>query len=182
MEQDPESSDGDEMIKEDEKRLFAELLKEPKRPQGGLFWRLMLFEKLGINEKRVDYILEKWSGRGIWDSGVTTRTGWFTFQDGFCDPIRADSLKWFLELSGGWLPPGTMLAGMQEALNHHKRLLSTQLVSTYIKIKNPQGDDKEYAQQILEHLLKPDADNFKPRANMKLVYIQENGEMQEVEL
>jgi hypothetical protein len=92
------------MIKDDEKQLFRALLNEPKGDAGGLFWRIALFEQLGINEKRVDYILQKWSGKRIWDSGVTDRTGWFTFTGGFNDPIRAEHLDWFLELSGGRLP------------------------------------------------------------------------------
>jgi hypothetical protein len=91
------------MIKEDEKQLFAALLKEPKYPEGGLFWRIALFERLHINEKRAEYIFDKWDRMGIWDSGVTARTGWFTFIN-YRDQIPSRSFKWFLELSGGWMP------------------------------------------------------------------------------
>lgn len=36
------------------------------------------FEKAGIPPKRGYAILEKWSRKGWWDSGVTIRAGWFT--------------------------------------------------------------------------------------------------------
>lgn len=33
---------------------------------------------IGIYEKRATYLLDKWTGRGWWDYGVTLRSGWFT--------------------------------------------------------------------------------------------------------
>lgn len=35
---------------------------------------------IGIPEKRVSYILEKWSGKGWWEYGVNVWCGWFTEQ------------------------------------------------------------------------------------------------------
>ncbi len=35
-------------------------------------------QMLGIPEKRLMYIFKKWTGRGWFESGVSTRTGWLT--------------------------------------------------------------------------------------------------------
>ena len=40
--------------------------------------REMMIESLGIPYKRAMFILEKWSKKGYWDYGVSTRTGWLT--------------------------------------------------------------------------------------------------------
>jgi len=37
-----------------------------------------LAAKLGINAKRAEYILIKWSRNDLWESGVSLRSGWFT--------------------------------------------------------------------------------------------------------
>jgi hypothetical protein len=34
--------------------------------------------EVAISDKRAHYLAEKWSRRGLWDSGVTLRSGWFT--------------------------------------------------------------------------------------------------------
>ncbi len=34
--------------------------------------------EIGMNEKRAVGLAEKWDRKGWWDSGVTTRSGWFT--------------------------------------------------------------------------------------------------------
>ena len=34
--------------------------------------------RLGLHEKRAAYMLEKWSGKGWWECGVSLRTGWLT--------------------------------------------------------------------------------------------------------
>lgn len=33
--------------------------------------------EIGMNEKRAMAILEKWTGRGWWDYGVSAQCGWF---------------------------------------------------------------------------------------------------------
>ena len=33
---------------------------------------------LGMHEKRLQYILLKWTDKGWWDYGVSARTGWLT--------------------------------------------------------------------------------------------------------
>lgn len=35
-------------------------------------------ERMGIPDKRAHYLLEKWSVKGWWESGVSLRSGWFT--------------------------------------------------------------------------------------------------------
>lgn len=39
----------------------------------------------------------------------------------------------------------------------------------YLKVTNPAGDDIEWARKVLNHIGRPDAEEFKPRPNMKLV-------------
>lgn len=33
---------------------------------------------MGINVNRAMYLLEKWSNKGWWNSGISTRSGWMT--------------------------------------------------------------------------------------------------------
>lgn len=35
-------------------------------------------EALGMAPKRTDYLLDKWTRQGLFDWGVSIRTGWFT--------------------------------------------------------------------------------------------------------
>lgn len=34
--------------------------------------------RLGIHHRRVDYLCEKWTGKGLYDWGVSVDTGWLT--------------------------------------------------------------------------------------------------------
>jgi hypothetical protein len=88
------------MIKEDEKRLFRALITEKNRDQ-----RNEILDNTGIPEKRLSFILIKWSGRNIWSYGVHEFGGWFE-EDGFADP---KNLPWLLELIGTPQRPARMI-------------------------------------------------------------------------
>ncbi len=59
-------------MKEDER----ELLKEVQR--GEYATPMLAGEALGMNEKRVTYICEKWLNKGWLDCGISARSGWLT--------------------------------------------------------------------------------------------------------
>jgi len=40
-------------------------------------WENVL-KKLDLDEEQAYFYLHKWADEGLWDSGVTPRTGWFT--------------------------------------------------------------------------------------------------------
>ena len=80
------------MIHDDEIKLYR-ALKEKYRAGGDSRFATDIAVEIGINEKRAVYILEKWSGRGLWNSGVTTRSGWF-------EEVNPRYAAWFNELIG----------------------------------------------------------------------------------
>jgi hypothetical protein len=88
------------MIKEDEKRLFRALITEKDRDQ-----RNEILDNTGIPEKRLSFILIKWSGRDIWSYGTHEFGGWFE-EDGFMDEKNR---PWLLEL----IEPLTILQCLQ---------------------------------------------------------------------
>lgn len=52
-----------------------------------------------MHHRRLDAILQKWEGKGWWDCGVSTRSGWLT-------PEGWIALKsWFRDLPGEWRSP-----------------------------------------------------------------------------
>jgi len=67
------------MIKKDEVCLFAKLKEQVLKagPSRHVDARHVA-EQIGIPEKRLQYILEKWTDKGWWDYGVSACTGWFT--------------------------------------------------------------------------------------------------------
>lgn len=64
------------MIKQDEAELLR-FLKERSAdlPDGGLVEGKAA--ELGMHPNRLHYILEKWTGNGTWNYGVSARCGWF---------------------------------------------------------------------------------------------------------
>jgi hypothetical protein len=77
------------MIHDDEKQLFQ------------LLWTATplthvrrVIVNTSIDEKRVQYILEKWTDRGIWNYGISAFAGWFETD------LSLERLDWFRELSG----------------------------------------------------------------------------------
>jgi hypothetical protein len=67
-------------MKPDERALIAALLDScgGKAYAPGAALADEIGGRLGIHPNRVHALLEKWEKLGLWDSGVTTRSGWFT--------------------------------------------------------------------------------------------------------
>ena len=81
------------MIKQDEIILFNLLWINSQLPREHRRYNSEIIEILGMNRKRAEYILEKWSGKGFWSYGVNPVGGWFDwgeiipgeyFPDGEC--------------------------------------------------------------------------------------------------
>ena len=69
------------MLKPDEVTLAVSLLGAAEQTNGsqpGIDAVLACVATIPIPENRLYYLLEKWSGKGLWDYGVTCRSGWFT--------------------------------------------------------------------------------------------------------
>ena len=63
-------------MKPDELRLLREL---QRRSAGGQHvYVRALVDELGIHPKRGAYILDKWTGKGWYDYGVSVMAGWLT--------------------------------------------------------------------------------------------------------
>ena len=78
-------------MRDDEKKLWNAVRDAHGGPHHGGRRQFVLADEIGerhgIPTKRVHYLLEKWSGKGWWESGVTARTGWFT-PDGWAQGSR----------------------------------------------------------------------------------------------
>lgn len=74
------------MRKPDELALLELLKSGMKRPYNtlGVAFVYGCAAAVGMHENRLHYILEKWADRGIWEYGMSARTGWFT-PDAFDD-------------------------------------------------------------------------------------------------
>ena len=70
------------MRKPDEIQFYVALLAlhggPYKSQQRGLPFADKVGADLGMHEKRVYGLLNKWTDRGWWEFGVTMRSGWFT--------------------------------------------------------------------------------------------------------
>ena len=73
-------------MKEDEAQMWKELWRQ-KREGINHPMIVEIGEMLGINEKRINYIAEKWYIKGLINCGVSARTGWIE------QGITEDSLK-----------------------------------------------------------------------------------------
>jgi hypothetical protein len=62
------------MRRQDEIDLFAEIRKRNGRAMSALDGAVAI----GMNEKRLHAILDKWVSKGWWNYGVTLRSGWLT--------------------------------------------------------------------------------------------------------
>lgn len=65
------------MIKDDEINLLLQLQKRSKTDPGAPYVR-QLVRDLKMNEKRADYIFEKWTSKGWYEYGVSSLAGWLT--------------------------------------------------------------------------------------------------------
>ena len=77
------------MIHDDEKQLFQLLWTATPHTYVG-----KVIANASIDEKRAQYILEKWTKRGIWNYGISAFAGWFETH------LSLEYLDWFSELSG----------------------------------------------------------------------------------
>jgi len=73
------------MVKDDERRLLAEFQRLTKVWVGAgspctteMPYMRKLVADLGLNEKRADFILEKWTRRGWYEYGVSPFAGWLS--------------------------------------------------------------------------------------------------------
>lgn len=89
-----------DLPKDDEIRLALYVLarhqeagRGPGRSASGLAWQYKEFHPEGqkMSWGRLLSILEKWSRKDRWDSGVTTRSGWIP-------EYTAGALEWFIDL------------------------------------------------------------------------------------
>lgn len=66
-------------MKEDEKKLFNEILKLQKTPYNNSVGSVYeIVKNLKMNEKRAAYICEKWYTKGWYEYGVNVLFGWLT--------------------------------------------------------------------------------------------------------
>ncbi len=57
--------------------LFEERLRVMRPGPEGPFTVERVADAIGMHRKRAYRLLEKWERQGKWESGVSTRTGWF---------------------------------------------------------------------------------------------------------
>lgn len=60
-------------MRDDEQRLLLAIYESGDRPRD-------IIPRLGINHKRAWYLLEKWSRKGWYESGVSLDLGWLTLR------------------------------------------------------------------------------------------------------
>lgn len=100
-------------VKDDEKQLFKTLKKygyyeqgygdhvSPEEYRKNKRFVDEVARELGIPDKRSYSILMKWSGRGLWNYGVSARTGWFEDTGEYPDHHFVERWKnsgWYQEL------------------------------------------------------------------------------------
>ena len=66
----------------DEVELYSALRLAARQPDGngsqpGMRKTLQLASEMGMPERRLYYLLDKWSGNGWWDWGMNQAGGWF---------------------------------------------------------------------------------------------------------
>lgn len=65
-------------MKEDERQFLVTLAAERPCQLAIGPYATDIGKRLGMHWKRAEYLLDKWTGKGWWECGVTLRSGWLT--------------------------------------------------------------------------------------------------------